>query len=86
MFQDEGASTAMTGSPVDSKADMTDGKGSRTSPEKEKPKMASTTWSVSLRAEGKSSVNGMLRLWSWVLRRWMGVRIASYSLRNNVVH
>ena len=31
--------------------------------------MASTTWSESLSAVGKSSVNGMLRFLSWVERR-----------------
>jgi hypothetical protein len=48
---------------------MTEGNGSRISPEKEKPKMASRMWSVSLRADGKSSVKGMERLRSWVARR-----------------
>ena len=33
------------------------------------PKIASTTWSVSLSAEGKSSVNGMERFLSCVARR-----------------
>jgi hypothetical protein len=37
IFQDEGASTEVTGSLVSSNALMTPGKGSRTSPEKEKP-------------------------------------------------
>lgn len=37
MFHDEGASTAVTGIFVSSKARITAGKGSRTSPEKEKP-------------------------------------------------
>jgi hypothetical protein len=41
--QDEGASTARTGTDVVSIASITFGKGSRTSPENEKPKMASTT-------------------------------------------
>lgn len=40
---------------------MTLGKGSRTSPEKEKPKIASTMWSVECRAVGKSVVKGILR-------------------------
>lgn len=37
MFHDEGASTDVTGMGVLSSAEMTDGKGSRTSPEKLKP-------------------------------------------------
>lgn len=37
MFHDEGASTDVTGMDVFSSAEMTDGKGSRTSPEKLKP-------------------------------------------------
>jgi hypothetical protein len=37
MFHDEGASTAVTGMEVSSRARMTAGKGSRTSPEKENP-------------------------------------------------
>lgn len=37
MFQDEGASIDVTGMDVFSSAEMTDGKGSRTSPEKLKP-------------------------------------------------
>ena len=37
MSQDDGASTEVTGSLVSSKARMTAGKGSRTSPEKLKP-------------------------------------------------
>jgi hypothetical protein len=37
MFQDDGASTEVTGSLVSSSALMTAGKGSRTSPEKENP-------------------------------------------------
>jgi len=70
MFHDDGASTAVMGMAVSSNAAMTEGKGSRTSPEKENPNIASTTWSVSLRALGKSSVNGTERLRSWVARRW----------------
>jgi hypothetical protein len=41
MFQDEGASTARTGILVVSMASITLGKGSRTSPEKEKPGLVS---------------------------------------------
>ena len=41
MFQLDGASTEVTGTFVDPSADMTAGKGSRTSPEKLKPNMAS---------------------------------------------
>jgi hypothetical protein len=37
MFHDEGASTAVTGIFVSSRALITAGKGSRTSPEKENP-------------------------------------------------
>lgn len=37
MFQDEGASTDITGRCVSWSAVMTDGKGSRIEPEKEKP-------------------------------------------------
>ncbi len=37
IFHDEGASTEVTGTVVSSRALMTAGKGSRTSPEKEKP-------------------------------------------------
>ena len=37
MFQDEGASTDVTGTEVSSRAEMMEGKGSRTSPEKENP-------------------------------------------------
>ena len=37
MFQDDGASTDVTGSLVFSSASMTEGNGSRTSPEKLKP-------------------------------------------------
>lgn len=37
MFHDDGASTEVTGILVSSSAVMTDGNGSRTSPEKEKP-------------------------------------------------
>jgi hypothetical protein len=37
MFQDEGASTDVTGIEVVERASMTEGKGSRTSPENEKP-------------------------------------------------
>jgi hypothetical protein len=78
IFQEEGASTDVTGSLVSSKACITAGKGSRTSPEKEnptilsfggengggrlnKPKIASMIWSVSFKAQGKSSVKGIER-------------------------
>jgi hypothetical protein len=43
IFQDEGASTARTGILVVSSASITFGKGSRTSPENEKPKIVSKT-------------------------------------------
>jgi hypothetical protein len=87
IFHDDGASTDVTGSLVSSRALITAGNGSRTSPVKEKPigkcytlswhsnqgdkpKIASTMWSDSLRAEGKSSVKGTLRFFSCVARRW----------------
>ena len=35
--------------------------------------MASTMWSVEEVAEWKSSVKGMERFWSWVVRRWREV-------------
>jgi hypothetical protein len=87
MFQDEGASTDVTGMEVSWRALITAGKGSRTSPEKEnpiqvlgslgyegegdEPKIASTTWSVSLSAVVKSSMKGILRFLSWVDRRYV---------------
>ena len=46
---------------------MTAGNGSRIEPLKENPKTASMTWSVSLSAVEKSSVNGMERLRSCVV-------------------
>lgn len=42
MFHDDGASTAVTGILVSSRALMTAGKGSRTSPENEKPGFCKT--------------------------------------------
>lgn len=51
MFHELGASTARTGTLVVSKASITFGNGSRTSPEKEKPKIPSTT-----RSDSKSAV------------------------------
>jgi hypothetical protein len=69
IFQELGASTAKTGTFVVSKASMTLGNGSRTSPEKEKPKMASTTRSEFARAAWKSLVKGIDRLVSWRCRR-----------------
>ena len=64
MFQDEGASTARTGTEVSRSASMTAGKGSRTEPVKEKPKMASIMWSVVRRAEetGEGTVKDV-NLW-----------------------
>lgn len=70
MFQLLGASTASTGTFVSLSASITLGNGSRTSPENEKPKMASTTWSVDFSAVEKSSVKGTLRFSSCFLRRW----------------
>lgn len=85
MFHDEGASTDVTGSFVSSRALMTEGNGSRTSPVKEKPerwvrtesltgggrvpKIASTRWSDSFREAWKSVVKGTFRFLSWVARR-----------------
>ena len=87
MFQDDGASTDVTGSLVSSMALITAGNGSRTSPEKLKPasdeyiaagmqhghlnqpKTASTMWSVDLAAPGKSSVKGISRSSSCLVRR-----------------
>jgi hypothetical protein len=73
MFQDEGASTDVTGMEVCSIAWITGGKGWRISPEKLKPKMASTMWSDSLIATRKSSVNGTLRFFSCVARRCLSL-------------
>jgi hypothetical protein len=57
---------------VDARAEMTEGKGSRTSPEKEKPKMESMMKSVWESWEWKSDVNGISRSWSCVVRRCVG--------------
>lgn len=60
---------------------MTEGKGSRIGGWKEKPKMASTMWSVSFRALGKSSVKGMLRLRSCVVSRYfLSEHLSLYTL------
>lgn len=69
MFQDDGASTEVTCTFDLVRASMTGPNGSRTSPSKLKPKMASMTWSVSLRAESKSSTKGICRFFSCVERR-----------------
>lgn len=68
--QEDGASTASTGILVDASASMTLGKGSRTSPLNEKPKIASIMWSVFCRALAKSSVKGTCRSSSCFLRRY----------------
>lgn len=82
MFHDDGASTARTGSLVLCSASMTLGNGSRTSPEKEKPKIASMMWSVWWRAVGKSSVKGMWRSLSCLVRRWVfGVKLIDFEKR-----
>lgn len=73
MFQDEGASTEVTWTFEAARASITGPKGSRTSPSNEKPKMASITWSVSMRALWKSSTNGTWRFFSCVERRWVVV-------------
>ena len=70
IFHDEGASTDVTGRLVAAIAAMTDGNGSRTSPENEKPKMASRTWSFVVRAAPKSVVKGIWRFRNWLVRRW----------------
>lgn len=69
MFQEEGASTEVTWTLEAARASITEQKGSRTSPSKEKPKIASITWSVSLSALWKSSTNGTCRFFNWVERR-----------------
>lgn len=69
MSQLEGASTARMGTLVSRRASMTLGKGSRTSPEKLKPKMASTTRSEAPSAASKSLVKGTERSSSCLRRR-----------------
>ena len=69
ILHDEGASTESTGTPVFSIAPMTVLNGSRTSPEKLKPKIVSTTWCESSREDSKSSVKGISRFRSCVARR-----------------
>lgn len=66
---EDGASTARTGILVDASASITLGKGSRTSPLKEKPNIASMIWSVFCRALVKSSVKGTWRSSSCFFRR-----------------
>ena len=73
ILQDEGASTAVTGTLVFSIASMTDANGGLTSPEKLKPKIESTTWSVSFKAPWKSSVNGTPRFLSCSDNRCMAM-------------
>lgn len=68
ILHDDGASTESTGTCVLSSAAMTLRKGSRTSPEKLKPKMASMMWSVLESEAEKSSVKGMESARSWVVR------------------
>jgi hypothetical protein len=96
MFHDDGASTARTGSFVVSKASITFGNGSRTSPEKEKPnvvsqfreggvgickpKMESTTRSVSLSEERKSSVKGMSKSFSCFVRRCSRISTGCFKI------
>ena len=69
IFQDEGASTANTGTLESRSASMTLGNGSRTSPEKENPKIESTTWSVEAIADVKSLVKGISRSFNCCVRR-----------------
>jgi hypothetical protein len=45
------------------------------------PNIASTTWSVPFKAEGKSSTNGISRFLSWVARRYQGKKISSLELQ-----
>ena len=49
MFQDDGASTAKTGIFVVSRAETTERNGSRTSPEKLKPRILSESAVIALR-------------------------------------
>jgi hypothetical protein len=72
MVQLEGASTARMGREVVSRREIMDGKGSRRGGWKEKPNMASMMTSLVVRAEAKEVVKGMWRVWSWVVRRWVG--------------
>jgi hypothetical protein len=65
----DGASTDRTGTEVDERRVMTDGKGSRRGPLKEKPKTASMTWSAVFREPSKSVVKGTSSCSSWVFRR-----------------
>ena len=57
MFHDEGASTDVHGMDVSSKARMTAGKGSRTSPEKENPDLGLEGSGVKRRRRTKDSVD-----------------------------
>ncbi len=62
MFQDDGASTEVTGMRVSSRARITAGKGSRTSPEKEKPGHFSETagYEGSVESQTEDGVNDVI--------------------------
>lgn len=68
MFHDDGASTASTGTELEDRASIALGNGSRTSPLKEKPNIASTMRSADV--VSSLSVKGMSKWWSCVVRRW----------------
>jgi hypothetical protein len=62
MFQDDGASTEVTGMRVSSSARITAGKGSRTSPEKEKPGHFSETagYEGSVESQTEDGINDVI--------------------------
>lgn len=64
MFQDDGASTEVTGSFVSSMALMTAGKGSRTSPEKLKPASHERPKMATQRYGGEDQPNTASTIWS----------------------
>jgi hypothetical protein len=73
MFQDEGASTDVTGMRVSSNARMTAGKGSRTSPEKENPKDVSGGAGRRMRRQTEDGVDDMVCFFQSsgkVIREW----------------
>ena len=85
MFHEDGASTAKTDTLVSRNASITFGNGSRTSPSKLNPKMESTTWSLCLRAESKSSVNGMSRSLSCLDKRCHELNVSIERLEIGLV-
>lgn len=64
MFQELGTSTLRTGTEVASICEIIEGKGSRSEPLNEKPKIASTTRSTDFKASVKSGTNGTERFLS----------------------